>query len=184
MLKNKVVDNFLFQDAPYEYNNYTFRNSDFSKLDLSSYEFHDCIFSGCDLSMVTLDNTLLSSVRFVNCKMLGVDFGKCSKFTFQVSFDESVLNYSFFYKNRLKKITFKKCILKEVNFIEADLTSAAFPECDLSNAVFERCNLMGCDFTSAQNYTINPSYNKMKKAKFSYPAVIGLLSQYNIVIEE
>jgi uncharacterized protein YjbI with pentapeptide repeats len=134
--------------------------------------------------MIILDNTLLSNVNFFNCKMLGVDFGKCSKFTFQISFEECILNYSFFFKNKLKNITFQKCILKEVNFIEADLTSAAFPECDLSNAVFERCNLMGCDFTSAQNYTINPSDNKIKKAKFSYPSVLGLLSQYNIIIEQ
>lgn len=184
MQKNIVVDSFLFEDEQHEYNNYTFRNSDLSRFDFSSFEFHDCEFLNCDLSMVTLENTLLATVRFNNCKMLGVDFGKCSRFTFHVSFEECILNYGFFFKNRLKSVTFQKCILKEVNFIEADLTSAAFPGCDLSNAVFERCNLTACDFTSSENYNINPSDNKIKKAKFSYPAVLGLLSQYNIIIED
>ena len=39
------------------------------------------------------------------------------------------------------------------------------------------------DFRNSHNYTIDPETNSIKKAKFSLPDVIGLLSKYNIDIE-
>jgi hypothetical protein len=33
------------------------------------------------------------------------------------------------------------------------------------------------------NYSINPELNRIKKAKFSMPAVVGLLDKYDIEIE-
>jgi fluoroquinolone resistance protein len=39
------------------------------------------------------------------------------------------------------------------------------------------------DLRTAYNYSIDPSINKIKKAKFSLPGVVGLLSKYDIEIE-
>jgi hypothetical protein len=39
------------------------------------------------------------------------------------------------------------------------------------------------NFTTARNYSINPQINIIKKAKFSFPDVVGLLDVFNITIE-
>jgi len=78
---------------------------------------------------------------------------------------------------------FKDCDIKDAGFSESDLSFSTFQNCDLQSTVFERNNLEGCDFRSAQNYTFNPTDNRMKKAQFSYSGVIGLVSHLNIIIE-
>jgi hypothetical protein len=40
------------------------------------------------------------------------------------------------------------------------------------------------DFIGAKNYTINPTTNNVKKAKFSLPDVLQLLAETGIIIEE
>ncbi|MBP6090978.1 MAG: pentapeptide repeat-containing protein, partial [Crocinitomicaceae bacterium] len=72
--------------------------------------------------------------------------------------------------------------LQEVDFTEANLAGAIFNECDFHNTVFDRTNLMGANFSTAQNYRINPTNNTLKNAYFSYPGLIGLLSLFNIKI--
>jgi len=183
MQKQTILDNFTFTDDLTEYCFTTFTNSDFSKSNLRSYEFTDCIFNSCDFSMACFENILLTRVKFIDCKLLGVDFSKCSKFAFSASFENCILNYCFFHKNNLKRTVFKNCILKEANFTETDLSSASLIECDLEGTVFESCNLEGCDFRTAFNYSIIPSENRMKRAVFSYPGILGLLKHYNIIIE-
>jgi len=41
----------------------------------------------------------------------------------------------------------------------------------------------GVDFRTAFNYSFDPEINKIRKARFSYPGVCGLLQKYNIEIE-
>jgi hypothetical protein len=53
----------------------------------------------------------------------------------------------------------------------------------LENAIFNETILIGADFSTAVNYKINPEFNPMKKAQFSVSGIIGLLEQYDIVIE-
>lgn len=73
--------------------------------------------------------------------------------------------------------------MKEVDFTETDLSMAVFKNCNLANAIFERSILEKADFRSAKNYVFDPALNKMKKAKFSYAGIAGLLTKYNIDIE-
>ena len=74
-------------------------------------------------------------------------------------------------------------MLQETDFTEADLTDAAFPECDLLKSTFENTILEKADFRTSFNYSIDPNLNRVKKAKFSMPAVVGLLDKYDIQIE-
>ena len=60
-----------------EYESCTFKNCDFSQADLSNFTFIDCRFELCNLSMAKVRNTGLKSVRFINCKLLGVNFATC-----------------------------------------------------------------------------------------------------------
>ena len=186
----KIFENVVFDKvestASYsdEYNNCTFKNCDFSNVNFDFAELIDCLFLSCNLTMAKLGNTTLSRVKFDSCKLLGVDFSKCSKFLFSISFENSMLNYSLFSRNDLKNTLFNNCKLNEVSFIETNLTSAKFLNCDLEKAIFDRTNLEKADFSTSQNYTINPELNKLKKTKFSMPDVIGLLHNLDIIITE
>ncbi len=190
LMKQEIFTNeeFIKQDysenglAGKEYSGCTFFNCNLSGINLSDKEFIDCAFENCNLGNVTLKNTGLKSVNFVNCKLIGIDFSLCKEFLFSVKFHKCQLDYAVFLKMNLKKTSFHECVIREASFIESNLTGASFPDCDLSRTIFEMSNLGGTDFRTAYNYSINPDTNIIKGAKFSYPAVLGLMDKYEIQI--
>lgn len=114
---------------------------------------------------------------------MGVNFGQCHDFIFEVSFDDCILDYSSFEKRKMSKTLFAKSSMKGVIFDNAELRQAKFLECNLEDAVFYNTNLQEADFRTAYHYTVNPNENVIKKARFSKDGLAGLLTQYNIVIE-
>jgi uncharacterized protein YjbI with pentapeptide repeats len=85
---------------------------------------------------------------------------------------------------KIKTTIFKNCQLLETDLTESDLTGSTFDNCDLSGATFDNTNLEKVDFRTSFNFTIDPEINRIKKAKFSLPGVLGLLNKYDIVIEK
>lgn len=83
----------------------------------------------------------------------------------------------------MKKTRFTDCDLQESDFTEADISWAIFENCDLELARFENTLLEKADLRTARNYSIDPELNRIKKTKFSYPAVLGLLDKYDIEID-
>lgn len=190
------MSNACFEDEVYEGKDYTteplpkgayegctFINCNLSNTDLGNIRFTECTFKGCNLSNARVPKTTLNDVVFKECKILGINFENCDTYLFSVSFDHCVLNYSSFYKRLLKKTPFVHCTIHEADFTDCDLTQSSFDHCDLTNTKFENTNLEKADFRSAMNYTIDPDLNKIKKAQFSLPAVVGLLQKYDIVIK-
>ena len=166
-----------------EYEYCSFIQCNFSNTDLSGSHFMECEFIDCNLSMAKLSKTGLKTVRFKNCKLLGLHFEQCSEFLFAVEFENCTINLCSFYKLKLKKTIFKSSSLAETDFTEADLTSAVFDNCDLSKTIFENTILEKADFRTSNNYLIDPDLNKIKKAMFSYPGVLGLLGKHDIVVD-
>ena len=164
------------------YENCTFTNCTFIQSDLSEFQFQECTFVDCDLSMAKISSTAFRDVKFIGCKLLGLHFDECNTFLLEMSFDNCQLNLASFYKLSVKKTVFKNCILHEVDFAEADLSQSQFLNCDLSGAIFDNTNLEKSDFRTSINYSINPQTNKIKKAQFSIPDVIGLLNAFDIKI--
>jgi len=160
-----------------------FINCHFEKADLSNNDFMDCQFKTCNLSLAIVENTGFKNVAFTGCKLIGTDFSRCNNFNFAVSFENCPLDYCSFFQKKMKKAVFKDCSLKEADFSETDLTQANFSHCDLMNASFVRSILEKADFRTASNYGLDPELNKMKKAKFSFPGIAGLLLKYDIEIE-
>lgn len=115
--------------------------------------------------------------------MLGLNFEQCSGFGLAFSFDDCIVNNSSFYQTKIKKTKFANTQLHEVDFTDCDIGQSVFDNCDLMNAKFENTNLEKTDFSSSFNYIIDPEINKIKKAKFSLPAVTGLLNKYDIEIK-
>lgn len=166
-----------------EFDNCIFINCNFSKADLSNDDFMDCHFKGCNLSLAMVGNTGIKNIKFTDCKMTGIDFSRCNNFNFSVYFEKCPLDYSSFFQKKMKKTSFIDCSLKETDFTETDLTNAIFKNCDLLNASFTGTILEKADFRTARNYALDPEMNKIKKAKFSFPGIAGLLSKYDIDIE-
>ncbi|UII26604.1 pentapeptide repeat-containing protein [Fulvivirga maritima] len=160
-----------------------FKDCDFSKADLSDNDYESCEFNQCNFTMTIMESVGLSSCTFVNCKLMGVDFTRCNSFRFSFNFHECFLDYSIFVGTKMKKTIFSHCSLKETNFSNTDLTLASFDNCDLEGTVFSHTILIGVDFRTAKNFSIDPNYNKMKRAKFSSVNLAGLLDQHQLNIE-
>ena len=186
-----MTDRILFERIDYtasplargEYENYIFKNCNFYSCDLSNFIFRECVFDGCDLSLVAFKNTTLNDIRFVNCKLLGIQFQESNSFLLSFGFENCILKLCVFYKLKLKRITFINCNLQESDFTETDLTGSNFENCDLYRTVFYGTNLEKADFRSSFNYSLDPERNRIKKAKFSRLGIAGLLDKYNIEIE-
>ena len=75
------------------------------------------------------------------------------------------------------------CTAKEADFTEADLRGGIFTGGDFEGSFFSKTNLEGADFRDAKNYSIDVRYAKVKKAKFSLPEGLSLLSGLEVSIE-
>lgn len=166
-----------------EFDGCTFHDCDFSNSDLTESDFIKCSFERCNFSLAIISGSGMKEVQFTECKMVGLHFENCSDFLFSVNFKNCALDYSSFFKKKMKKAKFDNCSLKEVDFTETDLSQAEFDACDLSQAVFSYSILEKTDFRSAHNFSIDPDKNKIRKARFSTSGLAGLLGKYNIEIE-
>jgi uncharacterized protein YjbI with pentapeptide repeats len=166
-----------------QYENCTFEECDFSNENWGNYKFIDCVFSACNLSLIKVSNTSFQSVQFIGCKIMGVLFENVNPFSLELSFKDCNLNHASFYKLTLKNTSFKQCDLHEVDFTESNLTACDFDGADLHLAIFQKTNLEKANFSTSLNFQIDPSLNKVKKAKFSLVGLPGLLSQFDLDIK-
>jgi uncharacterized protein YjbI with pentapeptide repeats len=166
-----------------EFDSCTFRNCDFSDADLTESDFISCRFENCNFSNATISGLGLKEVLFSECKLIGNHFENCSDFLFAVNFKNCTLDYSTFFRKKMKKTKFENCSLKEVDFTETDLSDAEFNSCDLLRAVFINSNLEKTDFRTAINFSIDPDKNKIRKARFATSGLAGLLGKYNLEID-
>lgn len=166
-----------------EFEDCEFVHCNFSKSNLTDTIFSESSFTTCNLSMAEIANTAIRDVRFRDCKMLGLHFEHVNEFVFTPIFKNCILNMSSFTSLTMKNTTFVGCSLREVDFSDVDATGTVFDDCDLLGATFSNTTLEKADFRTAKNYSINPEQNKLKKARFSVPGVVGLLDQFNIIVE-
>ena len=159
-----------------------FVHCDLGGTDFSQINFTECVFEDCNLSGCKILQTTFNDVRFVRCKMLGLHFETASQYLFTVGFAHSTLDLCSFYQCKMKKTLFSHCSLQEVDFTESLLTEAVFEDCNLRDAKFENTVLEKADLRTAINYSINPDLNKIRKARFAYPAVLALLDKYDLMI--
>jgi len=141
--------------------------------------FIDCSFSECTLSAITLNQTIFHEVVFIKSKIIGMDWTKARSIR-GLSFQSSVLDYSNFSYIKHPKLLLKDSAVHEVDFTEADLSDSSFNGSDLHRSVFHHTNLSGSSFAGAYNYAIDPTANKVAKARFSLPEAASLLTSLGI----
>jgi len=184
--EGKIFENINYSEKKLsgrEFVNCVFKNCNFTTSDLSNNNFEDCTFQSCNFSLTIFRNTGLRTVKFIGCKLMGIDFSVINSFSFSVVFQDNILDYSSFFQCKMKKTNFTDCSLKQVDFGETDLSMAVFKNCDLALASFVRTNLEKTDFRTARNYSLDPEQNKVKGAKFSHLGLAGLLYKYRLDIE-
>lgn len=166
-----------------EYENCTFSQCNFAEVNLSGIIFLESRFEGCDLSLARLGDTAFRDVSFGACKMLGLRFDHCNEFLLSFRFKQCILDHSSFAGLKLKGTFYEDCQLKEADFSGADLSKAVLSGCDLYRTIFADTNLEGADLRTAVNFSIDPDANRLKKARFSFQNIAGLLNKYGIQIE-
>ncbi len=167
-----------------EFENCTFSNCNFTNQDLTNTLFIECEFVQCDFSLVNIKNTAFRDVRFIESKLMGMRFDQSNTFLLSFGFVKCNLNFSSFFGLGLKETQFDHCEMHEVEFVQTNLSKAVFDHCDLKLAAFDNTNLEKADLRTSINYSFDPEANIIHKAKFSASEVIGLLSKYDILIEQ
>jgi len=173
------------QDNPLKLGDYDqcrFMGCDFSDASLAGMYFSECTFINCNFSGCQLSNVVWNDVLFKGSKMLGLHFEDCHKVPFRLRFEDCIADFSSFTKCRMKGFSFIRCSLKETDFSGADLQEVLFDACDLEKAVFEQSNLEKADFRTSHHFTIDPSQNRMRKARFASDGLEGLLNKYGLDI--
>lgn len=149
---------------------------------LTECRFLACKFNDCTLSAVNPLNSRFDNVVFTSCKVIGIDWTKTQMFR-EITFKNSQLNYSNFRFMKVKQLKMPDCEVIDADFTEADLTNGDFHNSNFEKTRFMKTNLTGASFKGARNYTIDARCNTLKKTRFSYPEVVTLLQNLDIIIE-
>lgn len=166
-----------------EFENCIFKLCDFSEANLAGTRFTDCTFIGCNLSNVKLNKVRLATVKFSDCKMLGIVFSDTDDFSFSVTFEKCILDYSSFMNKKMQNSKFINTSIKDSNFANANLSKSLFNNCNLEGTLFNGSNLTEVNFSNAYGFSIDPELNKINKATFSMQGAITLLDKYKLKIE-
>ena len=127
-----------------------------------SGEFFDCLFVGVNWSGLRL-----RAGRFFPAD-------KAERCVWRVC---SVMDFD------MAKFDFSESRFEDCIFQQCGLSASNFTHSRFDGTVFSRCDLSRTDFRGAVGYTIDLSTNKLTKARFSFPEVVGLLSALDIKIE-
>lgn len=191
-----------FSDKTYE--GKTFQGVQAPAADLSKIEFTGCAFKGCDLSRARLAGALLQDCSFVGCnlsnaiveatgfrqvsfkdsKLVGIAFNAVQPLLLHWSFEGCLIEMCDFSRLKMRGSLFLDCRIHRTDFVESDLQDSAFRGSDLEGSLFHKTGLERVDFTAARSFAIDPTSNRIKKAKFSSPEVLALLAPFEIVVKD
>jgi fluoroquinolone resistance protein len=172
-----------FDLADHTFENCVFKSCHFTDMSLARCDFVSSRFDGCEFVLAKLDNVTLNDVRFLNSKLVGLNFTDCNKFGFLPDFDGCLLDSVVFCRNNLKKSKFLRCTIRGCDFMEADMRESDFDGTSFERTEFQKCNLEKADFRFASAYQIDPMNNRLRKARFSLPEAQSFLGFLGITIE-
>ncbi|MFA5986100.1 MAG: pentapeptide repeat-containing protein [Parcubacteria group bacterium] len=166
----------------FEISNCVFNGCNFTETDFTGTKFIECVFDGCNFSNSKIVNCSFCDVVFTECKISGVVFGEINKFLLSWKFHDCAVKLCSFSMLDIKNSAFVGCEIHETDFVDSDLTGSDFANSDLKGSKFHNANLSKANFVGAVNYYIDPTANKIAKAKFSSPEVMSLLAGFDIII--
>lgn len=171
-----------------------------SRADLTGLRFHDLDLSGqdlggsrfveCELSELVLDDTKLSSVRLIDCRLQNLDVAvllAARPMWRNVVIRASRLGSAELYDGEWASVRVTGCRLGYLNFRHSTLTDLEFNGCriaelDLSGATATQLRFMDCD---VETLTIGGARLKdvdLRGARFS--VISGLSAMAGTIIDE
>src|SRR6185503_11728838 len=114
------------------------------------------------LTMLQLFDARLRGVTFKRSKLMGVDWSKAHQLTFDVRFENCVLEYCSFVAMKLNRLVATGCRARNADFTEANLSNADFSDTDLADAIFFHTTLHGADLSCVVGYLIDAKANRLK----------------------
>lgn len=163
----------------------------FDNCKFTDCSFIDCTFSECKFKSSSLTNLQIKNAGmlfsvFEECNLIGIDWMKFQSgavaFPIQ-SFEKCFLKYNHFEQMNFRKFNFLKSSITGSSFINCNLNESNFNGCNLHDTEFSGCDLRKSDFCQASGYSINPTENRIKGAKFSLPEAVRLLNSFGIVLK-
>lgn len=157
---------------------------DLSEARLEDCAFLECELRSCDLMLTRVPGTSFRAVRFVECRLLGVDWTEAATaLGLEVTFERCVLDGSSFAGLRPQGLEMVECRARDVNFAGADLTGASFPGTSLAGARFQRTILHRADLSGAVDVLFDPAENRLDQTRVSLEGAVGVLGVAGIVVE-
>ena len=162
----------------------TFRGCNFTQTLLNDTDFDSCAFIDCNFTNSLIKQAKLNDISFSKCKLMGLNFYECSQFSFNLSFSGCSIHICNFTDLKMKGSEFIDCKIIDSSFQETFLEGVSFEGSSFKNTLFHNTNLGRASFCNAHGYNIDPLVNNIRKAKFSIPDVLNLLSGFDIEIED
>jgi fluoroquinolone resistance protein len=178
---SEIVD-FLEQNRADEMTACHFSAVSFTDRSLKAVLITESKFSRCSLANVDLTNSVLRSVEFEACNLVGINWTKLKKLA-DVTFKDCKLDYYCFQSLQLKNTLFINCSIKEADFSDSDISKTDFSGSMLAGTTFSRANLEKADLRRAKDYFIDPKITKIKGAKFSFPDAVVLIEALGAEVE-
>jgi fluoroquinolone resistance protein len=160
----------------------TYNGLELINTDLRRGKIVDCIFEDCILNAVNLTDTNLQA-SFLNCKVQGINFFTAKRTFLSLKFERCLIRYSSFAELTLNATSFENCSFEHVDFADAKLVGAKFSGSTFTECTFKNTDLSKADFRNARGYAIDPTLNKLAKARFDLPEAISLLDHFNIRLD-
>ena len=132
-----------------EFNRCTFTNCDLHGSLFSGCIFENCVFTGCDLSVVKIKQSGFLGVKFIDSKMIGINWTQAKK-PIDFRFERCNMNDSVFTGLAFSATTFHDCTLVGCDFAKANLTKSVFGKCDLNKSAFAGSNLTSAKFSDCK----------------------------------
>jgi uncharacterized protein YjbI with pentapeptide repeats len=149
---------------------------------LRKARFEQCEFDTVDLSNAIVTGCLFIDCKFTGCKLLGINWTQARE-PLSIELDNCHCDESNFFAVNLAKLQMTGCSFRNADFREAKLTRANLNAGEFSGALFGKTDLSFADMRDCRNYSIDVRDNTIRKAKFSLPEAMNLLSGLDIVLE-
>jgi fluoroquinolone resistance protein len=156
-----------------EFHKVTFRRARLADTRWESCSLEACVFEACDLAQFRPVQTALHGVRFVECKLMGSDWGALSRNP-DVSFEGCDLRYAMFARLNLRKARILSCQVRDASFSDVDLVESDFSGTDLGGTTFDRCELNKANLSTSRGAHLDPARNRVKGARIPVESAVLL----------
>ncbi|MEH2437452.1 MAG: pentapeptide repeat-containing protein [Nostoc sp.] len=150
-------------------------NTYFKKLSLQ-----DVKITKSDFANTEWEESLLSRVEFINCRLLG--FKAIKSRLKNVMFKGCQGQFSQFNLSKFERVIFENCQLEDSTFLETSLTNVKFINCRMNNVILADAKFKDTDFRGSNIEGLQININQLQGAILDLFQAAYILQRYTNVI--